>query len=68
MSYKLQVATVGQDNAGRTVRGRKSIGGAKTLEEARATAAAALESQPAEVTGVAIVNDAGEDVETVGRE
>jgi hypothetical protein len=68
MSYKLQVATVGQDNAGRTVRGRKSVGGAKSLEEARTAAAAQLESQPVEVKSVVIVNDAGEDVETVDRE
>jgi len=68
MSYKLQVATVGQDNAGRTVRGRRSIGGAKTLEEARTVAAAQLESQPLESKSAVIVNDAGEDVESVDRE
>lgn len=68
MSFKLQVTTVGQDNAGRTVRGRKSLGGAKSLEEARAAAAAQLEAQPPEVKSVVIVNDAGEDVESVDRE
>jgi len=68
MSYKLQVATVGQDNAGRTVRGRKSVGGAKSLSEAQTAAATVLASQPPEVTEVVILDDAGEEVEKVGRE